>query len=80
MQDHGTRQSSIRALCCLLLHLVMKTEIPSGFEQGGTRASSVRSPGVVGRFPSENIKSTQRAALRETSGNDLSGTGRFTPL
>lgn len=32
VQAHGARQSFIRALCCLLLHLVMKTEISSGFE------------------------------------------------
>lgn len=63
---HGARQSFIRALCCLLLHLVMKTEISSGFEQDDTRASSVKSPGVVGRFPRENIQIHPEGS---TSGN-----------
>lgn len=54
VQVHGAKQSSIWVLCSLLLHLVMKTEIPSSFEQDGTRASSVRNPSMVGRFPSKN--------------------------
>lgn len=52
VQGHGGRPSPSPAgrCACLLHHLVMETEISSGFRQDGRRTCAVRIPGVVGWF------------------------------